>query len=100
MSNMFKTAFLMTAMTLVLLLTGRLLAGQRGMLIALVIAGVMNFVSYFFSDKLALAAYRAQPATREQLPRAYEIIERLTQRTGPPMPKIYVIPSDSPNAFA
>ena len=100
MTNLFKTAFLMTAMTLLLLFAGRAFGGQRGMLMALAFAGLMNFVSYFFSDKLALAAYRAQPVTREQLPRAYEIVERLTQRTGLPMPKIYVIPTDSANAFA
>ncbi len=100
MGNIFKTAFLMTALTLLLLLLGRAFGGQRGMAFALAIAVVMNFVSYFFSDKLALAAYRAQPVTREQLPRAYQIVERLTQRTGLPMPKMYVIPTDSPNAFA
>jgi heat shock protein HtpX len=60
----------------------------------------MNFVSYFYSDKIALAMYRAQPVTREQLPRAYEAVERLTQKIGIPMPKIYVIPTESPNAFA
>jgi heat shock protein HtpX len=60
----------------------------------------MNFVSYFFSDKIALAMYRAQPVTREQLPRIYDAVERLTQRAGLPMPKLFVIPSDSPNAFA
>jgi heat shock protein HtpX len=60
----------------------------------------MNFFSYFYSDKLALAMYRAQPATREELPRVYQVVERMTQRIGLPMPKIYVIPSDSPNAFA
>jgi heat shock protein HtpX len=65
-----------------------------------VIAAGMNFFSYFFSDKLALAMYRAQPVTREQLPRVYQVVERMTQRIGLPMPKIYVIPSDSPNAFA
>lgn len=67
---------------------------------ALLLASVMNFVSYFFSDKIALAMYRAQPVTREQAPRTYSIVERLTQRTGLPMPKIFVIPTDSPNAFA
>src|SRR5260370_30097369 len=60
----------------------------------------MNFVSYFFSAKIALAMYRAQPVTREQLPRVYQVVERLTQKIGIPMPKIYVIPSESPNAFA
>jgi len=100
MGNMFKTAVLLTAMTLLLVLFGGAFGGQRGMAIALVFAAVMNFVSYFYSDKLALAAYRAQPVTREQLPRAYQIVERLTQRSNLPMPKIYVIPNDSPNAFA
>jgi heat shock protein HtpX len=60
----------------------------------------MNFVSYFFSDKIALMAYRAQPVTRDQAPRIYGIVERLTGRAGLPMPKIYVIPTESPNAFA
>ncbi|MGA7515009.1 MAG: zinc metalloprotease HtpX, partial [Candidatus Sulfotelmatobacter sp.] len=72
----------------------------NGMLLALAFAAVMNFIAYFFSDKIALAMYRAQPVTREQLPRAYEIVERLTQKIGIPMPKIYVIPTESPNAFA
>jgi heat shock protein HtpX len=70
------------------------------MAIALAIAVVMNFVSYFYSDKIALAMYRARPVTREELPRAYQAVERLTQKAGLPMPKIYVIPTDSPNAFA
>src|SRR5499433_1992446 len=100
MGNTFKTAFLLTAMTLVLLFIGRAFGGQNGMIIALVLAGVMNFVAYFFSDKIALATYRAQPVSREELPRVYQIVERITQRVGLPMPKIYVIPSDSPNAFA
>jgi heat shock protein HtpX len=100
MGNMFKTAVLLTAMTLVLVVIGGFFGGQRGMATALVIAAVMNFVSYFYSDKLALAAYRAQPATREQLPGVYQIVERLTQKSGLPMPKIYVIPTESPNAFA
>src|SRR5580698_10122017 len=100
MSNVFKTTLLLTVMTLLLMLAGRAFGGQNGMLLALGIAAVMNFVSYFFSDKIALAMYRAQPATREELPRAYEIVERLTQKIGIPMPKIYVIPTESPNAFA
>ena len=100
MGNTFKTAFLLTLLTLLLMFAGRAFGGQRGMLMALVFAGVMNFVSYFFSDKIALAMYRAQPVMREQLPRAYQAVERLTQKIGIPMPKIYVIPTDSPNAFA
>src|ERR1700756_2189635 len=100
MGNTFKTAFLLVGMTLLLMFIGGYFGGQRGMLTALIIAGVMNFGAYFFSDKLALATYRAQPVTREQLPRAYSVIERMTQKMGIPMPKIYVIPTDSPNAFA
>jgi heat shock protein HtpX len=100
MGNTFKTAFLLTALTLLLLFIGRILGGQNGMLIALIFAAVLNFVSYFFSDKIALAMYRAQPATREELPRVYQVLERLTQKIGIPMPRVYVIPTDSPNAFA
>jgi heat shock protein HtpX len=100
MANTFKTALLLTVMTLLLLFIGQGFGGQRGMFIALVFAGVMNFVSYFFSDKIALAMYRAQPVSREDLPRVYNVVERLTQKIGLPMPKIYVIPMDSPNAFA
>jgi heat shock protein HtpX len=82
------------------MVAGRALAGQRGMLMALIFAAFMNFVSYFFSDKIALAMYRAQPVSREDLPRVYNIVERLSQKVGLPMPKVYVIPNDSPNAFA
>ena len=100
MGNTFKTAFLLVGMTLLLMFIGGYFGGQRGMLTALIIAGVMNFGAYFFSDKIALASYSAQPVTREQLPRVYQVVERLTQKAGLPMPKIYVIPTESPNAFA
>src|SRR5215471_6276846 len=100
MGNTFKTAFLLTALTLLLLFIGRAFGGQNGMFLALAFAVVMNFVSYFYSDKIALAMYRAQPVSREELPRAYAAVERLTQKIGIPMPKMYVIPTDSPNAFA
>jgi heat shock protein HtpX len=100
MGNIFKTAFLLTLMTLLLMFIGRYFGGQNGMILALIFAAVMNFVSYFYSDKIALAMYHAQPVTREQLPRAYAAVERLTQKIGIPMPKIYVIPTESPNAFA
>lgn len=100
MGNTFKTALLLTAMTLLMMVIGSYFGGQQGMIMALVIAGVMNFVSYFFSDKIALATYRAQAVTREQAPRVYAIVERLSQKMGIPMPKLYVIPTDSPNAFA
>ncbi len=100
MGNALKTTLLLGLLTGLILFIGDYFGGQNGLVLALVISAVMNFVSYFFSDKLALAMYRAQPVTREQLPRAYQIVERLTQRVGLPMPKIYVIPTDSPNAFA
>jgi heat shock protein HtpX len=100
MGNTFKTAFLLTLLTLLLMFIGRAFGGESGMLLALAFAAVMNFVSYFYSDKIALAMYRAQPVTREELPRAYAAVERLTQKIGIPMPKMYVIPNESPNAFA
>ncbi len=100
MSNIFKTTILLTGMTLLLMLAGRAFGGQNGMLMALAFAAVMNFVAYFFSDKIALATYRAQPVTREDLPRVYNIVERLAQKVNLPMPKVYLIPTDSPNAFA
>src|SRR5216684_6053974 len=100
MGNTFKTAFLLTALTLLLMFFGRYFGGQNGMMLALAFAAVMNCVSYFFSDKIALAMYRAQPITREQLPRIYAVVDRLTQKANLPMPKLYVIPTDSPNAFA
>jgi heat shock protein HtpX len=100
MSNIFKTTLLLTGMTLLLMLAGRAFGGQRGMLMALGFAAVLNFVSYFFSDKIALATYRAQPVGRDDLPRVYNIVERLAQKVSLPMPKVYLIPSDSPNAFA
>ncbi len=98
--NTLKTTLLLTSLTLLMLFVGQYFGGRNGMIIALAIAVAMNFFSYFYSDKLALSVYRAQPATREQLPRVYSVVEQMTQRMGIPMPKIYVIPNDSPNAFA
>ena len=90
MGNTFKTAFLLTGLTLLLMFIGSYFGGQRGMLTALIIAGVMNFVSYFYSDKIALATYGAQAVTREQLPRVYQVVERLTQKA------IFIDRSDVP----
>src|SRR6516225_1325248 len=98
--NGLKTAFLLTLMTLLIVFVGNWVGGRNGMVYAFLIAAVMNFVSYFFSDKIALAMYRAQPVTREQLPRVYEVVERLAQKMRIPMPRIFVIPTESPNAFA
>ncbi len=98
--NTFKTALLLTALTLLLLLGGQAIAGQRGMTIALVIAVLMNGISYFYSDKIALAMSGAQPVTRDQAPRLYAVVERLCGKANLPMPKLYVIPQAAPNAFA
>src|ERR1035438_9342210 len=98
--NTFKSTLLLVTLMLVLLAVGERIGGQNGLILAFVISVAMNFTAYFFSDKIALKMYRAQPVTREELPRAYQVVERLTQKIGIPMPKMDVIPVDSPNAFA
>ena len=98
--RMIKTLFLLTALTLLLVLGGDAIAGQQGMTLGLIVAVVMNGVAYFFSDKIALRSSGAQPVTREQLPRLYEVMERLVAKARLPMPKLYVIPQPAPNAFA
>ena len=95
-----KTLFLLTALTMLLVLGGDAIAGQQGMTFGLIIAVVMNGVAYFFSDKIALRSSGAQPVSREQLPRLYEVMERLVAKAQLPMPKLYVIPQPAPNAFA
>ena len=98
--NNLKTFFLLTLLTLLAIGIGEYFGGRNGMVLGFAIAAVTNFVSYFYSDKIALAMYRAQPVSREELPRVYSVVERLIQKAGIPMPKLYVIPMDSPNAFA
>jgi len=98
--NFFKTTILMAALTGLLLIIGGLVGGESGVVLALVMAGAMNFFSYWFSHKIVLAMYRAQEVDRNSEPRLYSIVERLAQKVGMPMPKVYVIPTDSPNAFA
>jgi len=98
--NYVKTTLLLGLLTGLLLFFGNMLGGQNGLLIALVIAGLMNFISYWFSDKIVLAMYRAQPATESDAPKLYNIVRRLAEKANMPMPKIYVIPEESPNAFA
>ena len=95
-----KTLLLLTALTMLLVLGGDAIAGQQGMTLGLIIAVVMNGVAYFFSDKIALRSSGAQPVTREQLPRLYQVMERLVAKANLPMPKLYVIPQPAPNAFA
>ena len=100
MWNNLKTTVLFAGLTGLLLAIGQLWAGQRGLMFALVLAAVMNLGSYFFSDKLAIAMSGAKPVAREQAPRLYQIVERLAAKANIPVPKIYFIPTDSPNAFA
>jgi heat shock protein HtpX len=98
--NTFKSTLLLVVLTLFLIFVGDWVGGRDGMVLAFVISVVFNFGTYFFSDKLALKMYNAQPVSRDELPRAYAVVERLTAKQGLPMPKIYVLPTDSPNAFA
>jgi heat shock protein HtpX len=100
MWNNLKTTILLAAMTGLLLGIGDLWGGQRGLIFALVLAAVMNLGSYFFSDKIALKMSGAKPIAREENPRLYQIVERLAAKANLPVPKIYYIPTDSPNAFA
>jgi len=102
--NALKTALLLGLLSGVLLVAGDAIAGRQGLYMALGVAAVMNFASYFFSDKLALMTYRAQPVTPEENPDVYRrvepIVRGLTQRMGLPMPKLWLLPDPSPNAFA
>jgi heat shock protein HtpX len=100
MGNHIKTVFLLTAMTGLFLVLGYALGGQTGMVIALIIALAMNFFSYWQSHTIVLKMYRAQPLDRSQAPGLHDTVARLAQRAGLPMPKLYVIPDDAPNAFA
>ena len=100
MGNTIKTVLLLGLLTGLFILAGDLLGGQPGMVMAFFFAVVMNFGAYFFSDKLALAAYRARPVTEAELPEVYDMVRRLAQRHQMPMPRIYLVPSPSPNAFA
>jgi heat shock protein HtpX len=95
-----KTGVLLILLSVLLVLAGGAFGGPNGMKIALGIAVVMNAVSYFFSDKIALRSSGAQPVTREQLPRLYAVMERLAAKANLPVPKLYVIPEAAPNAFA
>jgi heat shock protein HtpX len=98
--KIFRTGVLLILLSVLLVVAGDAIAGPTGMRIALAFAVVMNAVSYFFSDKIALKTSGAQPVTREQLPRLYAVMERLAAKANLPVPKLYVIPEEAPNAFA
>lgn len=95
-----KTFLLMSLLTVILVLAGSLIAGEDGLIIAFGFALVMNFVAYWFSDKIAISMTRSRPLREEEAPQVYEIVRRLTNRAKMPMPKIYLTPSSQPNAFA
>src|SRR5437870_5744561 len=100
MKNTFKTFILLAGMTALLLAIGDALGGRQGLVIALVFAGVMNFVGYWFSDKIALGMSGAQAVSEEEAPDLYRIVRELCLRANLPLPRLYVIPSPTPNAFA
>jgi len=95
-----RTAFLLTALTLVLIIVGDAFGGPNGMKIALGVAVAFNAIAYFFSDKIALMSSGAKPVSRQELPRLYEVMERLAAKANLPVPRLYVIPEAAPNAFA
>jgi heat shock protein HtpX len=98
--NYLKTSMLMAFLVALLAIGGSVWGGYQGMLLFGLIGLAFNFGSYWFSDRIALMMHRAQEVSREQLPQVYEIVERLTRKAGLPMPRIYIIPSETPNAFA
>src|ERR1700679_1890205 len=98
--NTFKSTLLLVLLTFFLIFLGDRFGGRNGILFSFFLSVAFNFGTYFFSDKIALKMYSAQPVTREELPRAYAAVERLTAKQGLPMPKMYVLPTESPNAFA
>lgn len=98
--NTFRTAALMAAMMILFVLIGGAVGGQGGMAIAFVLALGMNFLSYWFSDKMVLKMYGAEEVSREEAPELYNMVDRLRQRAELPMPKVCVVPDDTPNAFA
>ena len=100
MSNMVKTTVFLALLTGLFIAVGGLLGGRSGMMMAFVFALIMNFVSYWFSDKIVLKMYGAQPIGESEAPVVHRIVRNLATRAGIPMPKLYLIPSESPNAFA
>jgi heat shock protein HtpX len=100
MSNIFKTGLLLAVLTAMLVVIGGAIGGQQGMVVAFFLALAMNFFSYWFSDKMVLAMYRAQPIDERQAPELHAMVRRLAQRAQIAMPRVYLIPGDTPNAFA
>jgi heat shock protein HtpX len=100
MTNVLRTTILLAALTALFLVIGGALGGNQGLVIAFIFALLMNFASYWFSDKIVLSMYRAREVSPQEAPDLYRLVQRLAQRAGIPMPRVYIIPSDAPNAFA
>jgi heat shock protein HtpX len=100
MNSFLRTTFLLGVMTGLLMVIGGLLGGRGGIALAFVFAAIMNFGSYWFSDRIVLRAYRAQPLDASNAPELYSIVNELAHSAGIPMPRLYLIDSDTPNAFA
>lgn len=100
MTNTLKTTALLAALTVLLILIGGMMGGEQGMVIAFLFAGVMNFASYWWSDRIVLWMYGAQEVGEAEVPEFHALVRRLAQRAGLPMPRVYVIPTETPNAFA
>jgi len=100
MGSRIRTTVLLSLLTVVIMWVGRMIGGTPGMIFALLIAGGFNFFSYWYSDKMVLKMYRAKPVNRQDAPELYSLVEDLTSKAGLPMPKLYIIPQQSPNAFA
>jgi len=100
MGNWFKTTLLLGAMTVLIVWIGNLFGGRQGMVLAFVLAMGMNFFSYWYSDKIVLKMYRAREVSPQDFPKLYEAVRRLSQNAGLPTPRVYIIPEESPNAFA
>ena len=100
MKNIFKTFFFLAILSVLFVITGQLIGGKMGALIALIMAGVMNFIAYFLSDKIVLASSGAQPVSPSEDPELHAIVEEVARRAGIPKPKVYIIPTETPNAFA
>lgn len=100
METRVRTTLLLVLLTVLILWIGRMLGGQNGMIIALILAAVMNIGSYWFSDKIVLSMYRAQPIDEHQAPEIYRIVRDLAMEADMPMPRVYLIPEETPNAFA
>jgi heat shock protein HtpX len=100
MSNTLKTTALLAALTILFILIGGMVGGEQGMVIAFLFAGLMNFASYWWSDRIVLWMYGAQEVNQSEAPEFHALVRRLAQRAGLPMPRVYIIPTDTPNAFA